>query len=91
MVFLALAAVTFGVALIILTVVPERERARSTETLGQQVRQLLGIYRDRAFLVLAPLLAATAGTHIAIQTLWAGPGSAMWRASTASALPTICS
>ena len=73
MVFLALAAITFGVALIILTVVPERESARSTETLVQQVRQLLGIYRDKAFLVLAPLLAATAGTHIAIQTLWAGP------------------
>jgi predicted MFS family arabinose efflux permease len=73
MVFLVLAAITFGVALIILTVVPERESARSTETLVQQVRQLLGIYRDKAFLVLAPLLAATAGTHIAIQTLWAGP------------------
>ena len=73
MVFLALAAITFGVALIILTVVPERESAPSTETLVQQVRQLLGIYRDKAFLVLAPLLAATAGTHIAIQTLWAGP------------------
>jgi predicted MFS family arabinose efflux permease len=37
------------------------------------VRQLIGIYQDRAFLAIAPLLATTAGTHIAIQTLWAGP------------------
>ena len=29
--------------------------------------------RDRAFWRLTPLLATTAGTHIAIQTLWAGP------------------
>jgi predicted MFS family arabinose efflux permease len=73
MVFVTLAATTFGVALIILVVVPERESARSTETLAEQLRQLLGIYRDPAFLALAPLLAVTAGTHIAIQTLWAGP------------------
>ena len=31
------------------------------------------IYRDRVFWRLAPLLALTGGTHIAIQTLWAGP------------------
>jgi hypothetical protein len=34
---------------------------------------LLRILRDPVFWRLAPLLANTAGTHIAIQTLWAGP------------------
>jgi predicted MFS family arabinose efflux permease len=71
--FVALAAVTLAVALIILAVVPERKSEPAGESLAQQVRDLVGIYRDRAFLAIAPLLATTAGTHIAIQTLWAGP------------------
>jgi predicted MFS family arabinose efflux permease len=74
MVFFALAGLSLAVALIILAVVPEREAAAGrTERLGTQVRQLVAIFQDRAFLVIAPLLASTAGTHIAIQTLWAGP------------------
>jgi predicted MFS family arabinose efflux permease len=54
-------------------VVPERKSPPAAEKLGGQIRQLVGIFRDRAFLAIAPLLATTAGTHIAIQTLWAGP------------------
>ncbi len=73
MVFVVLAALTIGVALVILTVVPERKAEPAAETLREQVRQLAAIFRDRAFLVLAPLVATTAGTHLAIQTLWAGP------------------
>jgi predicted MFS family arabinose efflux permease len=73
MVFIALAAMTLAVALIILAIVPERKAEPAGESLAQQVRQLVGIYKDRAFLAIAPLLATTAGTHIAIQTLWAGP------------------
>jgi MFS family permease len=65
-----------------LTVVPQRKAERSVETLGEQVCQLAGIFRDRAFLAIAPPLATTAGTHIAIQTLWAGPDSATWQGST---------
>jgi len=72
-VFALLAAVTVVVALLILVVVPEGKAQPAAERLSQQVRQLAGIYKDRAFLALAPLLASTAGTHIAIQTLWAGP------------------
>jgi predicted MFS family arabinose efflux permease len=73
MVFQVLAAVTIAVALIILMVVPERKADRAPEALREQVRQLAAIFRDRAFLAIAPLLATTAATHIAIQTLWAGP------------------
>jgi MFS family permease len=72
-VFLALAVVTAGVALLIGLVVPERRDPPTGATLGAQVQALGRIYSDRAFLALAPMLAATAGTHIAIQTLWAGP------------------
>jgi MFS family permease len=72
-VFVGLAAVTFAVALLILVMVPERTPAATGDTLGQQVAAIGAILGDRAFWRLAPLLGATAGTHIAIQTLWAGP------------------
>lgn len=73
MMFVALAAITAAAALIILALVAEQTTQPAGESLGQQVRQLIAIYKDRAFLAIAPLLAATAGTHIAIQTLWSGP------------------
>jgi len=72
-VFAALAAITALVAALIYFVVTERRDAPSGATLGAQVKSLATIYSDRAFLALAPLLAASAGAHIAIQTLWAGP------------------
>ena len=71
--FVALAAITAAVAGLILLAVPERGGAATVESLGQQVGSLLRIFRDRTFWRLAPLLATTAGSHIAIQTLWAGP------------------
>ena len=76
-VFIGLAAVTFVVALLIWFVVPERESAQpavsAPPTLGQEIAEVAGIYRNRVFLALVPLLAITAGAHIALQTLWAGP------------------
>jgi predicted MFS family arabinose efflux permease len=71
--FVVLAVVTAAVALMILVLVPEPAAAAAAEPLGQQLRQLARIYRDRAFLAIAPLVATTAGTQVAIQTLWAGP------------------
>src|SRR5262245_3010562 len=55
--FLALAAITVAVALVILTIVPERKAKTTARTLAEQVRELAGIFRDRAFLAIAPLLA----------------------------------
>jgi predicted MFS family arabinose efflux permease len=72
-VFLGLAGVTFAAALLIWALVPERRQPASGETLSLQVAAIGAILRDRGFWGLAPLLGATAGTHIAIQTLWAGP------------------
>jgi sugar phosphate permease len=71
--FLALAITTFAVGLLILFVVPERGTAISTERLATQIRQMGRIYGDRVFLAIVPLLGTTAGTHIGLQTLWAGP------------------
>ena len=72
-VFVALAAITLAVATLILLAVPERDGPRVAESLAGQIAAVIGILRDATFWRLAPLLTATAGTHLAIQTLWAGP------------------
>jgi predicted MFS family arabinose efflux permease len=72
-VFVGLGIITFAVATLIFVAVPEQGASVAGESLRAQVAAVVGIYRDRAFWRLAPLLATTAGTHIAIQTLWAGP------------------
>lgn len=72
-VFVALAAVTLLSALLILLLVPERDNKPTGERLGRQISQIGRILTDRAFWALAPILATTAGSHIAIQTLWAAP------------------
>lgn len=73
-VFVAMAAVTLAVAVLILLVVPERQGGSGTpEKFSVAVRQVGRIYSDPVFLALAPLLATTAGTHIALQTLWVAP------------------
>jgi len=71
-VFVGLALITLAIAGLILVVVPERAEGRS-EGLARQITSIVPIFRDRVFWALAPLLALTAATHIAIQTLWAGP------------------
>ncbi len=72
-VFVGLAAITLAVATLILMIVPERALAAPSERFKLQIAGLIQIGRDPLFWRLAPLLATTAGTHIAIQTLWAGP------------------
>jgi len=73
-VFLILAGVTFVAALTILLLVPEKGTdGQAPQPLGEQIREIAAIYRDPAVISLAPLLATTAGVHVAIQTLWAAP------------------
>lgn len=72
-VFLALAATTLAVAALIAAIVPDRRRDAPVQPLAEQARGLGRILASRAFWRLAPLVSLTAGTHVAIQTLWAGP------------------
>ena len=72
-VFVGLAAITFAIAALIFVTVPEQDTAAAGERLASQIASLIRILRDPVFWRLAPLLATTAGTHIAIQTLWSGP------------------
>lgn len=72
-VFLVLAAATAVVACIIFVTVPEKKNALGSDTLRNSLRAVGQIYSDRQFWLIVPLLCTTAGTHIAIQTLWAAP------------------
>jgi MFS family permease len=72
-VFVGLALITLAVAALILLAVPEQATTASAGGLARQIMAFLPIYRDPVFWRLVPLLALTGGTHIAIQTLWAGP------------------
>lgn len=76
-VFLALSGVTAVSAVLILALVPERDAAGvqqpAVSSLSTQIGELGAIMTDRVFWAVTPLLGITAGTQIAIQTLWAGP------------------
>lgn len=74
-VFIALACVTAVVALVIWVVVPRRGEASDAprEGLGQQLRALRTIYSDAEFWRVVPIITVMCGSHVAIQTLWAGP------------------
>jgi predicted MFS family arabinose efflux permease len=74
--FVGLACATALVAAIVFFVVPKQHATSAALPWREQARSIWSIIRDPAFLRLAPLLGISAGTHIAIQTLWAGP---WWR------------
>ena len=71
--FLGLTLVSFAIAALIWFVVPERGVRTAGETWRRQAEVVARIYSDPVFWRVAPLVALTAGSHVAIQTLWAGP------------------
>ena len=75
-VFAGLALVTLVISALILFVVPRPDPVGTPASLANQLTTLRTIMRDPAFLRLAPILGLSAGTNIAMQTLWAGP---WWR------------
>ena len=76
-VFFGLGTITIAVALLIWIIVPRRGESPSAgvqpEPLGQQLQALGRIYTDREFWRVVPLVMLCCASHIAIQTLWAGP------------------
>ena len=71
--FVIIAAVTVAVAALIFAVVPERPGTGTVDSVREQLAGVGKVFRDRFFWRMAPLITLTAGSHIAIQTLWAGP------------------
>ncbi|TCS65081.1 MFS transporter [Varunaivibrio sulfuroxidans] len=72
-VFLVLAALTLGVAGLIIAVVPERKHAHHGARLIEQIRGVGHILTDRAFWAIAPACIVAQATFLAVQSLWAGP------------------
>jgi MFS family permease len=70
--FGVLTLVTLAVAAAIYLVVPERPAAAVAGAAATR-GGLMGIFRDRLFWKLAPVVATTTGSALAIQTLWSGP------------------
>ena len=70
---IGVAVVSIIGALIVFAIVPERAKPPKNETLGEQLRGMGAIYRDRLFWRYAPLYLATTGSTMAFQSLWAGP------------------
>lgn len=71
--FAGMAVLTLAVAAFLFTVVPERPPHAATLTGGSVLSAIGTIYTDPVFWRVAPFVALTAGCHIGIQTLWAGP------------------
>ena len=72
-VFLALAALTVLVSLVIFFVVPDRTEGVSQSSLRDQLKEMGTVYRSAAFRALAPIVVAATAANLAIQGLWAGP------------------
>jgi hypothetical protein len=70
---LVTAGVTLAGAIAVFAIVPEREEPGRASSIGEQVRGFIAIFRDRYFLRLAPVLAASSGSTLAFAGLWAGP------------------
>jgi MFS family permease len=69
---LGVALAAFAGGVLLFAIVPERIADKRPSSLGEQLRGLGEIYRDRVFWRVAPLYLTTVGSTIAFQSLWAG-------------------
>lgn len=72
-VLIGAALLSFLASILLFTTVPEKAGPPKHATLGEQLRGMAAIYRDRLFWRFAPLYLATTGSTMAFQSLWAGP------------------
>ena len=68
-VFVGLTAIIFLVALLIFTLVLERKSGATAQSFFDQFRGVGAIFADHLCWAIMPLLAPTAGSHVAFQTL----------------------
>lgn len=68
-----LAILTLGASALLFLTVPDKPAAAGAGGLGQQLREVWTIARDRRFLRVMPLSSISMGGFMAVQGLWAGP------------------
>ncbi|MFP4144597.1 MAG: MFS transporter [Phycisphaeraceae bacterium] len=71
--FLIIAAVTAGVAILFVLLVPSSPTRGEPETLGSLVAGVGRVLADRPFWAVAPWVITCQGAFIGLTTLWAGP------------------
>ena len=72
-VFVLLTGLSVLIGLLVLTVVPEKKRAPSTETLAAQLGGIKEVFTSLKFWHIAPLVTLSQAAFLSIQGLWAGP------------------
>ena len=71
--FFGLCGLSLLAAMLLAVFVPGQKREAAGERLGDQLRGVIGVFTNPAFVRIAPLSVACLGTALAIQGLWAGP------------------
>lgn len=72
-VFLLFALATVATALLVHRLAPESGTRGERIRFGGELRAFVAIARDPVFYGLAPMIAASSGTQMALMSLWAGP------------------
>jgi MFS family permease len=72
-VFVVLAAVTVGVALFLITAVPEKPETHARSSLREALSGVASVFKSKAFWRLAPAVVMSQASFMSIQTLWSGP------------------
>ncbi len=73
MVFLLLTGLSVLIGLLVLTVVPEKKAAPSTESLAAQLGGIKEVFTSLKFWHIAPVVTLSQAAFLSIQGLWAGP------------------
>lgn len=72
-VFVVLSIVTVGVALFLITAVPEKPETHARSSLREALAGVALVFRSRPFWHLAPAVVMSQASFMSIQTLWSGP------------------
>lgn len=71
--FVLLSGFSFGIALLVYLIVPEKTDDRPTETFAQQFEGIKTVFKSLKFWQIAPLTTFSQAGFLSVQGLWAGP------------------
>jgi len=72
-VFVVLSAITVGVALFLVSAVPERPETHAKSSLKEALAGVALVFQSKSFWRLAPAVVMSQASFMSIQTLWTGP------------------
>ena len=72
-VFFLLAGLTVLASILLMILVPKRDRAVSTETWGELANGIRQVFHDPVFIRIAPTAVVVQSGYLGVQSLWSGP------------------